>query len=737
MRRILLLLMILITCKFADATHIYGGDLLYTHIGGDQYRITLTLYGDCSGSAFPRLHNARPAVRLYKNKAIWSNIDLSEDVSQRKEVSPVCPEEAHNTACRDDGDKSLPGVMMFVYTATTTMEEGHMWEVVFEGAMGNNTAAGRSNSITNIIFGSSGQVMTLIATLNNINGHNSSPQYTTIPTPFYCINTPQQYNQGAVDPDNDSLYFSLTPALRTRTLAVTYRTPFSEIDPLNTLPGSFSFDSSSGQMDFTPDAIQRSLVVNKVEEYKDGVLVGSSMREMTFIVLDNCDNDPPGGTIEDSTITGGFSVTGYSLNVCTITPEIKFSIPVFDANGNNINVSINNVPQGAIASVVNNNTKTPIIRFYWNLQNASTGFYNMYATYKDDACPLSSSKTVAYTIRVVHPPEVSHIVLEPTNCKHKQVVEFRSQHGLLPRRITVKDESGSIVGTYTADGTNTIIDSFEVGTYFVHVSSDGLPCDNDYSFVVEDGGTYPDAPVHEDIHQCIFDTPFEIYPNAIQGATINWYDMEGLDLNEKPSYNTDSPMVYQWLVSQTVDICESDKDTLSVYIHELPDITITNPGGTACYGDGMYLVASGGAWYEWLPKHKIEIRDSVPYTYINEPSTYVVKGYSEYQCVNTDTVVYDNIQDCCQFSYPNAFSPNNDGMNDGWRPIAFGNMEYYLLSVYNRWGERIFITSDPNEEWDGTYKGKPCDVGTYHYFLKAACLTGNDESVRGTVTLIR
>ncbi len=649
MRRILLLLMILITCKFANATHIYGGDLLYTHLSGNQYRITLTLYGDCSGSAFPRLHNASPAIRLYKNKAVWSSIDLSEDVSQRKEVSPVCPQEAHNTACRNDGDKSLPGVMMFVYTATTTMEEGHMWEIVFEGAMGNNTAAGRSNSITNIIFGSSGQVMTLIATLNNINGHNSSPQYTTIPTPFYCINTPQQYNQGAVDPDNDSLYFSLTPALRTRTLAVTYRNPFSEIDPLNTLPGSFSFDSSSGQMDFTPDAIQRSLVVNKVEEYKDGVLVGSSMREMTFIVLDNCSNDPPKGIIDTSTVSGGYLATDYSISVCDIAPQIKFSIPVFDINGNNVNVSVTNIPSGAVVTIDNNNSLTPIIHFKWNPQNPINGNYNIYATYKDDACPLSSSITVAYTVRLANPPNVTH----------------------------------------------------------------------------------------EDIHHCLFDLPHELYANGIQGGTINWYNMEGVKLDTKPSYSTDSASTLQWLVSQTVGVCESLKDTFTVYIHDTPSIKIENKGGTACYGEGMFLVASGGAWYDWAPKHKIEMRDDAPYTYIDEAGTYTVKGYSEHQCESTATLTFDDIQECCRFSYPSAFSPNNDGNNDAWRPLIYGDTEYYVLSVFNRWGERIFVSSNPYETWDGTYKGKPCDVGTYHYFLKATCLSGNKEAVRGTVTLIR
>lgn len=652
MKKYLFLIHMLLAAIFSEnvyATHIYGGDLLYTHTSGNEYLITLTLYGDCSGSAFSRLHNAKPSVTIYKDAVNIGTIDLFEDVSQRKEVSPVCASEAHNTACRSDGDKSLPGVMMFVYTASVTMEPANLWEMVFEGNMGNSTSAGRSNSITNILFGGSGQVMTLIATLNNSNGHNSSPAYTTIPTPFYCINKAQQYNQGAADPDNDSLYFSLVDALRTKTLTVTYNSPRTAIDPLETKDGTFSFNNLNGQMDFTPDAIQRSLVVNKVEEYKNGVLVGSSMREMTFIVLSNCDNAPPSGTIDLSTVNGAYLSTDYTVNVCDATSEIKFSIPVFDINNNAVNVTLTNIPQGAVADIVNNNSQTPVINFSWKPQDPISGTYNIFATYKDDACPLSSSITVAYTIKVSTPPK----------------------------------------------------------------------------------------PAHDDIHLCLYDSSVEMFSTAIDGGIINWYDLQGNKYADKPTYTTDTAQTLQWLVSQTIGECESFKDTFNVYVHDTPAINITNAGGTACYGEGMTLVAEGGVRYEWYPVDEIEMRDSAPYVYVLEPGEYAVIGYSEYQCENTDTLVFDKVLQCCQFSYPNAFTPNNDGVNDRWSPITYGTIEYFQLAIYNRWGERVFVSTSHEDLWDGTFRGKQCDVGMYFYLLKAGCLTGQEEESAGTVMLIR
>ena len=172
-------------------------------------------------------------------------------------------------------------------------------------------------------------------------------------------------------------------------------------------------------------------------------------------------------------------------------------------------------------------------------------------------------------------------------------------------------------------------------------------------------------------------------------------------------------------------------------MHEYPDVEIGNEGGHACIGDGMYLVATGGVRYEWSPADKIQFKDDQPYVYINTPQTFVVTGYSEYDCSADDTLIFDEIEQCCLFSYPDAFTPDGDGINDGWRPVTYGNVDFYLLSVYNRWGQRMYVSSDPGEKWDGNFMGKPCDVGSYYYLLKAKCITGQEEESGGSFILIR
>ncbi len=730
-------LLLLVLCgNKAGATHLYGGELQYTHTGGNSYTITLTLYGDCSGQNFDGLKAANPTVRILNNFNLYTTLFLSEDPAQRKEVSPVCPEDVEKTTCKDPSNGTLPGVTRFVYTGTANLPPSTNWQMIFTGEMNNRTQAGRSNSITNIIFGIDGQLMALEARLNNMNGPNSSPNFTSIPTPFYCINRFQQYNQGAVDPDNDSLSFSLVDAIKGDGGTTQYNFPYSGGMPLSAAAGTFSFDKISGQLSFQPDILQRALVVNKVEEYKDGVLVGSSMREMTFIVLDNCNNNPPTGKIDSTNITGG-AAKGNTVNVCANTPDVQFVINGTDADSDQVAITINNLPQGAVATVNNSQPGRPQVNFSWNTENVALGNYNFFITYIDDACPLYSSQTVAYTINVVAPMEISHEIIKPTNCIFRQHIAINIQHGIIPRKVTVKNSSGITLNEYL-DTTGVIVDSFKPGTYTVFAESEALQCKAQYTFTVAHSGTYPIPPaIADDVDHCIGDPVQPLPVTPVHDASLNWYGTDGLRQEGTPTYQTDKAGVYQWLVTQQVGVCESVSDTLTVTVHDFPEIRILNTPESICAGDGIHLQATGGVKYEWLPEDKVVYYNDSAYAYVRQASEYTVKGYSEYGCANADTISYTNIEPCCTFSYPGAFTPNSDGLNDGWHPVTYGNMDFYLLSVYNRWGQRVYISSDPRERWNGTFNGKACEMDTYHYYLRAKCVTGREETSHGSFILLR
>jgi gliding motility-associated-like protein len=173
-------------------------------------------------------------------------------------------------------------------------------------------------------------------------------------------------------------------------------------------------------------------------------------------------------------------------------------------------------------------------------------------------------------------------------------------------------------------------------------------------------------------------------------------------------------------------------------VHNLPDIKIANVAETPCYGDKIDLIATGGVTYTWLPADAVKQDDSghVYYEALT-PATLTVTGVDAYGCSNNDSIAYTNITPCCLFSYPTAFTPNNDGRNDKYFIVTYGNMQSFYLNIYNRWGERVFNTFDQYTGWDGTYHGQPCEVGTYFFYMKAKCLTGREEIKSGTITLVR
>ncbi len=92
---------------------------------------------------------------------------------------------------------------------------------------------------------------------------------------------------------------------------------------------------------------------------------------------------------------------------------------------------------------------------------------------------------------------------------------------------------------------------------------------------------------------------------------------------------------------------------------------------------------------------------------------------------------------CEKFVAPNAFTPNGDGINDVFKPILYGPVANYTLTIYNRWGQMIFKSRDPGRGWDGTISGVPQPDDTYVWNCLFQLTGKKPEDKSGTVILIR
>ncbi len=120
---------------------------------------------------------------------------------------------------------------------------------------------------------------------------------------------------------------------------------------------------------------------------------------------------------------------------------------------------------------------------------------------------------------------------------------------------------------------------------------------------------------------------------------------------------------------------------------------------------------------------------------VSEPGKYWVTVTKD-DCSKTDSIHFG---DCpAAIWFPNVFTPNGDGLNDTYHPVAVG-IDKYQIIIFNRWGEKLFESSAIEPGWDGTFKGALCPDGVYIFISTYKTIVAPDvvEKAQGSITLIR
>lgn len=119
----------------------------------------------------------------------------------------------------------------------------------------------------------------------------------------------------------------------------------------------------------------------------------------------------------------------------------------------------------------------------------------------------------------------------------------------------------------------------------------------------------------------------------------------------------------------------------------------------------------------------------------------VYKYTDSHGCKNSDSsmVFVKNGRECeIVIWVPNAFSPDGDGLNDIYRPVTL-NIREYSMSIYNRYGQLVFISTNPGIGWDGTYRGGLCPEGNYVYIIvyQSSFVPPENTTLTGDIVLVR
>ncbi|TVR76977.1 MAG: gliding motility-associated C-terminal domain-containing protein [Chitinophagaceae bacterium] len=372
------------------ASHAVGGDITYECLGNNEYLITMNYYNDCDGI------NAPTSVTLQASSASCGVGNISIPMSLQNpggtEVSGLCPSEIPNSACNNGNQ---PGIELFIWQGTVTLpQECPDWVISY-------SLCCRNVATTNLIIptGASNDLY-LQSTINNVDGLcNNSVYFTTIPTPYICIGESFTYNHGPVDPDGDSLAFTMINPLDGPGSPIAYNAPFNVANPVSTTTG-FTFNPLTGQMTFTPDIPQVVVITVLVEEFRDGELIGSVLRDLQIYVI-NCTNQQPVVSGLEN-VFGGIQTDVDRVELCP-GDSLYFEISVTDPDTNDILTITTNaaqsIPDANVNIILNGNEA--LIQFSWTPTANDMGVNILTINIEDDACPIFSSQSYAVLIFVL------------------------------------------------------------------------------------------------------------------------------------------------------------------------------------------------------------------------------------------------------------------------------------------------------------------------------------------------
>lgn len=122
---------------------------------------------------------------------------------------------------------------------------------------------------------------------------------------------------------------------------------------------------------------------------------------------------------------------------------------------------------------------------------------------------------------------------------------------------------------------------------------------------------------------------------------------------------------------------------------------------------------------------------------LSRAGNYWLQVTDQYGCEGIDSVQVA-LKSCMEgFYIPSAFTPNNDGKNDLFKPLIFGNIEQYQFVVYNRWGQIVFSSSEPGKGWDGSITGQRQDMQVFVWICNFQLRGGGLVQKKGTVAILR
>ena len=724
-----------------QAAHIIGGDLTYRCLGNGDYRIYLKVYRDCQASnaaEFDGSVNGR--MSIYNGSDLLTEFD--KIIMPNPEISLINPNLNNpclilpSNVCVEQGDYqfNLSAANVGAIELPLSTES---YYIIYQRCC-------RNNSISNLINpGGTGATFFVEITPDAQSLCNNAPAFNSFPPIVVCVNEELVFDHSATDADGDLLVYELcSPITGGSSNApnpdpdapppydnVTFVAPtYGPLDPIGGDP-PLSINPTTGILTGTPDAEGQYVVGICVKEYRNGILLSTIQRDFQFNVA-FCE-PTVAATVDGDYFIQSDSV--FQFNNCAGDTTLNFTGPI-----------------------------SPMITDY--LWEFDLGGLN----------PLSLNQQ---SIDVTFPGYGIYeglLILNPgTDCGDTAVINVEIS---VPPIVDYSfDYDTCVAGPVTYADLSVGVDS-DIALWFWDFGDNGISTEANPIYSYTDPGIYSVSLIVTDENGCTNELiqevtwlpvppliviepssfkgcqPLDIFFNNLSTPIDDTYEITwdfgdgGIGTDISPSYTYNEPGEYTIHVEITSPIgCYTDRLFPNlIKVDSFPEADfyfgpdrITNFKPEVNFFDNSirdykweWDFAGQGFSYEENPTF------SFPDTglQIVELIVTTVEG-----CQDTIQKIVDVIPEVRYF-LPNAFTPNDDTVNDEFKGVGYyRGMRDYTFQVWNRYGELVFETRDPDEGWNGRkYNGGGImPLGVYVCQVSYRSPRGVQQEVQGFITLIK
>ena len=385
MKKLFTTLLIVLISLSTFASHLMGGQIVATNLGGYDYEIKLTAYRDTIG--IPMATSAMFEINM-DSAGVMIPINFLTVLADSMSGGLVM------------GVSAAYGVEVYTYTDTITLPGDGYYTISWQDCCRNHAIINMSNA------GNEYFALSTSFTVDSLNP-NSSPSYLSLPVAYLPSDTLWQYNPLPFDPDGDSLAWSLTTPLDGNGTLVAGYQFLDDTTLYSNASHPFALDSVTGELSWDAKMHGNFVAAFLIEEYRNGVKIGEMRRDMQYIVISDTSNYLPvvSNMMSFPTNSGGYPYVvispsqNYSVSLLASDPNVN-DVVTLNAFGEPFNLQTSS-PSFLTFSTGNGNEIEGIFSWTPNMSDVRTqpylvvfrvsdGFYNFDYTVQIEVSSVTS-----------------------------------------------------------------------------------------------------------------------------------------------------------------------------------------------------------------------------------------------------------------------------------------------------------------------------------------------------------